>query len=60
MIVFKTFLKVLNQCKIPVIMYTVILVAFGAFNMQTGDSNGGFTASRPPRSSYYNTAANQG
>lgn len=47
MIVFKTFLKVLNQCKIPVIMYTVILVAFGAFNMQTGDSNGGFTASRP-------------
>lgn len=47
MIVFKTFLKVLNQCKIPIIMYTVILVAFGAFNMQTGDSNGGFTASRP-------------
>lgn len=47
MIVFKTFLKVLNRCKVPVIMYTVILIAFAGFNMQTGDSAAGFTASKP-------------
>ncbi len=47
MIVFKTFLKVLNRCKVPIILYTVILIAFGGFNMQTSDSTAGFTASRP-------------
>lgn len=47
MIVFKTFLKVLNKCKVPIIMYTVILIAFGGFNMQTSDSNINFEASKP-------------
>ena len=47
MIVFKTFLRVLNQCKVPIILYTVILVAFAGFNMQTSDSSAGFTASKP-------------
>lgn len=47
MTVFRTFLRVLNRCKLPVILYTVLLVAFGGFNMQTNDSQAGFTASRP-------------
>lgn len=47
MTVFKTFLRVLNQCKVPIILYTVFLIAFGGINMQTSDNTMGFTASRP-------------
>ncbi len=47
MTVFKAFLRVLNQCRIPIILYTVFLIGFGGINMQTSDSNTGFTASRP-------------
>lgn len=47
MTVFKAFLKVLNKCKIPIIIYTVILVFFSAFNMQTSEKNVSFTASKP-------------
>ncbi len=47
MTVFKTFLKVLNKCKFPIIMYTVILVLFGAFNMQTSENSTNFVASKP-------------
>lgn len=47
MTVFKAFLRVLNQCKVPVILYTVLLIAFAGFNMQTSDSSVSFTASKP-------------
>ncbi len=47
MTVFKTFLKVLNKCKVPIIMYTVFLIGFGGFNMQTADSSTSFVASKP-------------
>lgn len=47
MIVFKTFLKILNKCKAPIIMYTVILIFFAGFNMKTNDNQMGFTASKP-------------
>lgn len=47
MIVFKTFLKVLNKSKMPIILYTVILVFFGAFNMQTSENSTNFVASKP-------------
>ena len=47
MIVFKTFLKVLNACKVPIIMYTVFLIGFGGINMQTSDSSTNFVASKP-------------
>lgn len=47
MTVFKTFLKVLNKCKVPIIMYTVILVCFAGFNMQTSDNSMNYTASKP-------------
>ncbi len=47
MTVFKTFLQVLNRYKVTVIIYTVMLVAFGGLNFQTSDSNVNFTASKP-------------
>lgn len=47
MIVFKTFLKVLNKCKGPVIMFTVILICFAGFNMKTSDNSTSFVASKP-------------
>ncbi len=47
MTVFKTFLKVLNKCKVPIIMYTAFLIGFGGFNMQTTDTNTSFVASKP-------------
>ena len=47
MIVFKTFLKVLNKNKFIVILYTVLLVSFGAFNLKTSDNTTNFTASKP-------------
>ncbi len=47
MTVFKTFLKVLNKCKVTVILYTAILIFFGIFNMQTSDTNMNFVASKP-------------
>lgn len=47
MTVFKTFLKVLNKCKGTIIMYTIILVAFGIFNMKTSDNQTNFVASKP-------------
>ena len=47
MTVFKTFLKVLNKCKAPIIMYTVILIFFGGFNMKTSENNPNFIATKP-------------
>ena len=47
MTVFKTFLKVLNKSKLPIILYTVILVFFGAFNIQTSENSTSFVASKP-------------
>lgn len=47
MIVFKTFLKVLNKCKFPLILYTVILIFFGGFNMQTSENTLSFVESKP-------------
>lgn len=47
MIVFKTFLKVAKANIMPVIMFTVILVFFSAFSMQTSDTNTTFVASKP-------------
>lgn len=47
MIVFKTFLKVLNKAKVPIIMYTVFLIFFSIFNMQTADTAVNFVAKKP-------------
>lgn len=47
MIVFKTFFKVIKACKIPVIIYTVMLIFFGIFNMQTSDNAISFKPDKP-------------
>lgn len=47
MTIFRTFLKVLNKCKVPIILYTVLLIGFGGFNMQTIDNSTNFVASKP-------------
>lgn len=47
MTIFRTFLKVLNKCKVPIILYTVLLIGFGGFNMQTSDNSTNFVASKP-------------
>jgi len=47
MTVFKTFLKVLKACKVPIIMYTLFLIFFGGFNMETSESNTSFVESKP-------------
>lgn len=47
MIVFKTFPKVLNKCKFPLILYTIILIFFGGFNMQTSENSLSFVESKP-------------
>lgn len=47
MIVFKTFLKVLNKCKFVIIMYTVLLIAFAGFNIKTSDNTTNFTPNKP-------------
>ena len=47
MTVFKAFLKVLYRSKMPILLYSVILLFFGGFQMQTSENNMNFTASRP-------------
>ena len=47
MTIFKTFLHILNKNKGLVIMYTVILIIFGAVNMRTSENNMSFVANKP-------------
>ncbi len=47
MTVFKAFLKVLNKCKGIVILYSVILISFGAFNFKTNDQNISYEDTKP-------------
>ena len=47
MTVFKTFLKILNKNKFIIILYTLFLIFFGGFNMQTSEHNTNFVASKP-------------
>ena len=47
MTVFKTFLKILNKNKLIVILYTVFLIGFGGFNMQTSENSTNFVQSKP-------------
>ena len=47
MTVFKTFWKILNKNKITVIIYTIMLLIFGASNMQTSEKSMSFVESKP-------------
>ncbi len=47
MIVFKTFLKILNKNKGTIILYTFLLVSISYFNMQNNDTSISFESSKP-------------
>ena len=47
MIVFKTFLKVLNKNKFIIILYSVILLTFGTISIQSKSSDTNFVATKP-------------
>ena len=47
MTVFKTFLRVLNKLKVPVIMFTAMLIIFGGLNMKTNKSSMSFVETKP-------------
>ena len=47
MTVFKTFLKIVNKYKFIILLYTVLLIVFGGFNMQTSDNSTSFIKSKP-------------
>ncbi len=47
MTVFKTYLKILSKCKVPIILYTVLLVFFGGFNIQNNSESLSFQESKP-------------
>lgn len=47
MIVFKTFLKILNKKKMIVILYTAILLVFAGFNIETNETSMSFTPTKP-------------
>lgn len=47
MTVFKTFFKIVNKYKGIILMYTIILVAFGGINIKTNDNNTNFIESKP-------------
>ena len=46
MTVFKTFLKVLKSCKGTILLYSVILIFFAAFNMKSGDNTTNFVSEK--------------
>lgn len=47
MIIYKTFFKVLNKCKFPIILYTVLLLFFAGVNMTSNNQSMDFTAEKP-------------
>lgn len=47
MTIFKTYLKLIKSYKAPIIMYTVFLVFFAGFNMQSNDTSLDFEATKP-------------
>lgn len=47
MTVFKTFLKIVNKYKFTILLYTVMLIIFSGFNMQTSENSTNFVATKP-------------
>jgi len=47
MTVFKTFLKIVGKYKFIILLYTILLIVFAGFNMQTSDKSTSFVASKP-------------
>ena len=47
MTVYKTFLKVVNKYKFIILLYTIMLILFAGFNMQTSQNSTNFVAEKP-------------
>ena len=47
MTAFKTFFRIVNKLKPTIILYTALLIIFGAVNMKTSDNNINFVNSKP-------------
>lgn len=47
MVIYKTFFKVLNKCKFPIILYTGILLLFAGVNLSSNEQTYDFTATKP-------------
>jgi len=47
MTVFKAFFRIVNKLKPTIILYTALLIIFGAVNMKTSDNNINFVNSKP-------------
>lgn len=47
MTVFKTFFKIVNKYKFTILLYTVMLIVFAGFNMQTSENSMSFVSSKP-------------
>lgn len=47
MTVYKTFFKVVNKYKFLILIYTVMLILFAGFNMQTSQNSTNFVAEKP-------------
>ena len=47
MTVYKTFFKVVNKYKFLILIYTVMLILFSGFNMQTSQNSTNFVAEKP-------------
>lgn len=47
MTVYKTFFKVVNKYKFVILLYTIMLILFAGFNMQTSQNSTNFVAEKP-------------
>ncbi len=47
MIVFKTYLRVVKKCLVPIIIYTAMLILFSSINTSNNDTTMSFTAEKP-------------
>ena len=47
MTVFKTFLKLTNKYKFIILLYTIMLILFAGFYMQTNQNSTNFVAEKP-------------
>ena len=47
MTVYKTFFKIVSKYKFTILLYTVILIIFAGFNMQTSENSMSFVQSKP-------------
>lgn len=47
MTVYKTFLKVVNKYKFTILLYSIMLIVFAGFNMQTSENSTNFVETKP-------------